>query len=294
MFDVKIFNKEIKFRDHYCQLDDSQPLKVREPYTNVYVSLTNSCNALCKFCCNEVNKNNYTNFNFKKFQEIINHINDKMNIHKCSFTGGEPTLQINQLFNCLEFIKETNNNIFTVINTNGTHLDELKNMLPLINSIALSRHHYNDDINFKIFQNKLVPTTNDIANFPDKTKLHLSCNLMKDYIGTPEEVIKYLEWVSTTGCDDVGFVSLMTANKYCKEQFIDFKDLDFENTNSVFITKSWNYQNLCRCRNYNYIAQNAEIIDVYARYYVNSKYSGNALVFDGEYLRLGFNGEIIY
>ena len=294
MYTIKIFNKEIQVRDYYCQLDELTPQKISEPYINIYVTITNFCNANCEFCCNANNKYNGISFNFEKFKKVVQEINSNVKINKCSFTGGEPTIQLDNLKKCLNLIKNTNSEIFTVINTNGTNIDELINLLPLIDSISLSRHHYNDDVNAEIFHNISVPNTKDIFNFPNKTKLHLSCNLIKEHIGNIKEVIKYLEWASTTGCNDVGFVSLMSINEYCKNQFVDFNTLNFEEIDNVFITKNWNYQNLCRCRNYNYIANNAEIIDVYARYYVNPQYSGNALVFDGQNLRLGFNGEIIY
>ena len=86
----------------------------------------------------------------------------------------------------------------------------------------------------------------------------------------------------------------MPANDYCKEQFVDFKDISFEQIQDVFITKNWNYENLCRCRNYIYIAENTEIVHVYSRYYKNPSYSGSALVFDGQNIRLGFNGEVLF
>lgn len=293
MYTINIFNKEIKLRDYYCQRDDLSPCKIDVPYTNIYISLTNQCNAKCEFCCNN-HIGEKCNFDIEKFKTIIATLNKIVRIHKCSFTGGEPSLTKNTLVDCLTFVKNINKEIFTVVNTNGTNLKLLENNLQYIDSIALSRHHYNDSINEIIFQNQLLPTTQDISQFPDKSKLHLSCNLIKEHIGNINEVLNYLEWVSTTGCYDVGFVSLMQVNNYCKENFVDFKDLNFENTDNVFVIKNWNYQNLCRCRNYNYIAKNAEILDVYARYYVNPNYSGNALVFDGQYLRLGFNGEIIY
>ena len=145
--------------------------------------------------------------------------------------------------------------MFTVINTNGYKINQLADLLPYIDSISLSRHHYSDMKNQTIFKLDKVPLEEEIANFPDKSKLHISCNLMKDYIGTMEEVINFLEWASSINCKDIGFVSLMPTNEYCKEQFVDFNDLNFENMQDIFITKNWNYENLCKCRNYIYITK---------------------------------------
>lgn len=288
---VKIFDKTITLRDYYCQLDNYLPSPIEYPYINMYVLLTNKCNAKCKFCCNQNTKD--VPFHMEKFQYVIQELSKHLNIRKVSFTGGEPTLHTETLGKCLHFIKETNPDIFTVINTNGTNIQEFIPLHNNINSIALSRHHYLDDVNQKIFNNPFVPTTEILKGFPHKEILHFSCNLMKSYIGNKEEVVRYLEEASKIGCTDIGFVSLMNVNDFCKDEFIDFKDLNFEQFEDVFITKNWNNENKCRCRNYVYVAKNAEVVRVYARYYISSDYNGSNFVFDGENLRLGFNGEII-
>ena len=107
MHRIEIFNKEIELRDYYCQRDDSQPCKIEEPYTNIYVSLTNQCNAQCAFCCNK-HIGEITKFDVEKFNIIMNTINSVVRIHKCSFTGGEPSLIKNNLIECLKFTKNIN------------------------------------------------------------------------------------------------------------------------------------------------------------------------------------------
>ena len=65
-----------------------------------------------------------------------------------TFTGGEPSLDIERLVKCLDYLKSVDSKIFTIINTNGSNLDKLKGIKSLDN-IALSRHSMFDDENFE-------------------------------------------------------------------------------------------------------------------------------------------------
>lgn len=288
---IKIFNTEINLRDNCCQMDNEPARPVNDAYINLYTLITNKCNADCKFCCASKKEGC---FNIFKFKQAIKEIVKSARINKVSFTGGEPTLNPYVLYTCLSFVKSIDKNIFTVINTNGSYLEKISNSIPLLNSVALSRHHYDDKINQQIFNLALVPTAEEIKEFDLGEKLHLSCNLQKDYIGNKKEIIKYLEFADNIGCSDVGFVSLMKFNEYCEKQFVDFNDIKFDDKSGLFVIKNWNYENLCKCRNYIYLPESANPVSVYARHYVNPHFSGSCLVFDGQNLRTGFNGKIIY
>ena len=294
MSNICIFGKEIQIRDYYCQLDNMPPLKRSENMVNLYVNITNKCNAGCDFCINEHNKNNQVQFNMEKFRKVISELLSVAKINKVSFSGGEPTLNYNTLIECIKYCKTIDKNIFTVVNTNGSNLDLLNRDYEYIDSISLSRHHYNDKINREIFKTDKIPDLCKIKEFPHKEILHISCNLMRDYIGNKEEIKKFLNILSKNGCYDFGFVSLIQCNNFCRKQFVDFSDIDFDSDTDVFITKNWNYQSSCKCRNYVFINDDAETVNVYARYYMKNQQNGTQLVFDGENLKTGFAGEIIF
>jgi hypothetical protein len=169
----------------------------------------------------------------------------------------------------------------------------MNGIAPYLDSIALSRHHYSDAINTSVF-NTMVPSSNEIMEFQRKDILHLSCCLMKDFIGNEAEIYKYLEYASSIGCEDVGFVTLMKVNQYSEQQFVDFADLGIQPSSNMFITQNWNNNGKCRCRNYVYLADNTQVIRVYSRYYVDKNFCQSVLVFDGQNLRIGFDGQIIY
>lgn len=290
---IELFNSLIPVKAYYCALDGMKPLKIDDPYVNIYVTLTNKCNACCKFCCNENNRCFDEPFDIQKFKQVIQEVNNKVKIHKLSFTGGEPTLNLPLLSDCLSFVKSCDNNIFITVNTNGFNLDALGTEHKLIDSISLSRHHYDDDKCREIFGVQNILTSEKIKTFKHKDILHLSCNLMKNYIGCEAEIVKYLNFASSVGVNDIGFVTLMDVNNYCEKEFVDFASLNFETFDNVFVSKDWNNNNICRCRNYLYIADSSDVVRVYSRYYVNRKNSEGTLVYDGKYLRIGFNGPIV-
>ena len=294
---VKLFGKDLVVKDNHCSLNGKPGDPIDVPYINMYVTMTNACNAKCAFCCNEKNACTKVNFNFYKFYYLVHEIQKQLTINKLSFTGGEPSLDIELLGKCVQAVKETDTEIFTIINTNGINLAKMAPIAKYFDSIALSRHFYNDEVNNEFFKTDSVAQAEAIKAFPYKDKIHLSCNLQKGYIDSSRKVMLYLEEAAKLGIGDIGFVSLMPVNDYCKEKFVDFADINLELIENLYISKEWNNATYCRCRNYLYVPKSEEaevdIVKLYTRYYVDSSYCLSTLVFDGEYLRKGFGGEII-
>ena len=198
----------------------------------------------------------------------------------------------------LDIIKKKDRFIQTSVNTNGTRLKELQGMETLDN-ISLSRHHYKDSLNQEIFGIKSVPTLDDIKSFEDKTKIHLSCNLIKGYIDSSEQVLNYLEHAAKLGINNVGFVGLMGINSYCKEKFIDFADI--EPQQSEVFTKTRCFNNIsettnevcCKCSNYLYTSKDFKLISMYNRHAIKNNEIADYLVYENNILKQGFNGNKI-
>lgn len=289
---AEIFNKPIKLRSHYCMLNGNTPLQIEKPQVSLYVRIANRCNANCSFCEFHDNVTKF-DFNFIKFGKILNELLDKgISIHKVSFTGGEPTLNYHMLRYSVKLVRDLSKDTFIVVNTNGRYLHSLQDVD--VDSISVSRHHYDDALNSRVFNTRMT-TAMDIASFKRKNKLHLSCNLVKGFIDSGVEVRKYLEFANRVGVYDVGFVSLMPINSFCKDNFVDFKDLKVENK-KLICNKYWHYNDSCRCQNYLYLpSSGAQPIKMYARFAAkHTECSEGQLVFDGEHLRQGFSGDVLY
>lgn len=280
---------DLKFKTAYCALNDYEPMEVDHKYVNIYVRLTDSCNAHCAFCvyCSEKCR-----FNIVKFkQSVAKLLQNDIVINKVSFTGGEPTLRTARLDACVSYIREVSPDTFIVVNTNGVNIDAIPEE---VDSIALSRHHYNDAINYSVFDSKILPSTMMLDMFKHKGKIHLSCNLIKGYIDSKEELYKYLEFAASVGIYDVGFVGLMNVNNYAKKHFVDIIKLNVESDRLV-CNKVWHYKKSCKCKNYLYMPKAGnKLVKFYARHRCkHTTDMGSNIVFDGEHLRQNFNGKII-
>ena len=270
---------------HYCRLNDEPLKKIEMPSVNVYVRLSNACNANCDFCSFHGERKT---FNEEKFMRLLANLRRKIKINKLSFTGGEPTLDFPLFQKMLEFVNILDSDIFTVVNTNGLHLLELNKLN--INSVALSRHHYDDKINASIFKAK-TPSSDNIKNY-NNDNLHLSCNLIKNYIDSDEQIMKYLDWCDSVNVKDVGFVGLMLANDYCKEHFVSTDII--HNMKRFIKTKTYSKQDgnkiTCKCSNFLYGGNN--LISVYCRHYVCDN-NESVVVYDCDTFKNGFNGNCL-
>ena len=177
---------------------------------------------------------------------------------------------------------------------------KLQKYIDKIDSIGLSRHHYNDEINYSIFGTRTVANSGIIREFQasstNKYKLHSRCNLIHGYIDDIDSVKKYLENSAELGIIWAGFVTLMPLNQFCKDNEVCSKGL-FSDTD-FYRNELWNrFENNkleCQCADYLYVTERGKIIKFYNRIFCNNELNAGQLVFDGEYLRQGFGGEIIY
>lgn len=289
--DLVVFGKTITLKDYHCKnilLEPRYAKSVKKPYANIYVRIQNICNAKCKFC--EFTREDKC-FDKYKMYYVLSDMQKRFVINKVSFTGGEPTLDIDTLTEAIKLVKEINNNIFIVVNTNGYNLDGLVG-LP-IDSVALSRHHYLDSINNEILGFN-APSSLKIKELSNKINLHLSCNLLKNNIDSIDEIIKYLNFADSINVDDVGFVSLMKVNDFCKNNFVDFHSIGINDDERLFRNKEWQYEDICKCANYLYIVPNTgSVIKLYSRCALKPNNVDSQLVFDCNVLKDGFNGNIL-
>jgi molybdenum cofactor biosynthesis enzyme MoaA len=292
---IEIFGKEIPLRTHYCHLFGKENRPVEEPYVNLYVR-SKFCNSKCQFC---TFADDASHWNEKRFIEVLKEITSKVKIRKIAFTGGEPTLYWDKFKSAVLITKEMMQpETHLSMNTDGFRLRQLFEdpISDLFTYIQISRHHFDDKLNDEIFQTK-TPTGEELkwaqSTCENKFKIQLSCNLIKRYIDEKEKMYQYLEWVNSLEINSVGFVSLMPVNQYSKDHYIGYnmRDLINERFN---VTKEWSYKDSCECTNYIYIPENMrEMIRVYHKNTYRPFDINETIIFDGENVKLGFEGEII-
>jgi len=295
---IELFGKEIELRTHNCHLFGQEAEEFTEPTINLYVR-TKYCNAKCLFCTYADDASKY---NEKKFIEVLKELSSKIKIRKIAVSGGEPTLYWDNFKSITNLSREYAPDCELSMNTDGFRWEQLFNdpIYKLYNYIQLSRHHYDDKINDEIFKTKtpsseIIKEISKLQTFPHQ--IQFRCNLIKGYIDNKEEVFKYLDWANSVEINDVGLVSLMPINDYSKEKYIYFhiKELIGEN---FMLTKKWErYGGGCECFNYVYIPPEDSFRQPMKVYHKNTFKPSDikeTIVFDGQNVRLGFDGEIIY
>ena len=286
----------LKFKHKSCIFNDIIEEEIPYNYVNLYVKIADACNINCSFC-EYHNKEQDFVFDLYKFRQIIGQLTkEKVHIHKVSFTGGEPTLAYHILSRCFAILNELEYKPFIVVNSNGHKLINLV-AENFVDSISLSRHAVKDEdcekiINGKALSADLIRTI--IKKFA-YTKVHLTCNLIKGHVQDEESVLKYLEFAASLGIYDVGFVSLMQVNNFCRDNHVDFNDISFTNKRIV-CNKEWKYKDVCRCKNFLYLPKTGnKVVKFYSRYRCKNEIDSESnYVFDGKYLRSNFGGTIIF
>ena len=145
----------------------------------------------------------------------------------------------------------------------------------------------------EIYQTKLTDNTLNFDGI-DMNIINVSCNLIKGYIDKTREAHKMMDFCIDKGITRLGFVGLMPSNQYCKDRFVSLDELNLTTIPRCYFTESKNRGKNCRCSNYLY-NKDLKILEIYMRHYINAMYCESSLLYDGEYLRQGFNdNNIIY
>lgn len=286
---MELFGFDVPMKLNPCSLNGKKQDAEGE-YVNLYVRITEKCNASCAFCEFRDNKSK-NKFDLYKFYYVLNEVNKKVRVNKVTFTGGEPTMISDVLNDALGMVKEINQDIFTVINSNGFALGSVD--FHNVDSYALSRHgigsENNDAFNTTVMSDKMLNSL-DIST---KEKIHITCNLDKSRTATTEDMYRLINHYSKMGFHDFGFVTLMEVNEYCKANKIDFRSLDLDSMSNTIRSRAYNNENACFCANYLTYDDEGTVNRWYARHYCDRTRADSTLVYDLNKLKIGFNGDVI-
>ena len=292
--EIELYNEKVKIKNYYCS-SNPNIFEKGNMKLNLYIKITDSCNANCKFCSNSNTKDS-GNINLDKLKDVLIYLNSKDILNRISITGGEPLLKMDLLNDVLNLVFEIIPNSKVTINTNGYNIKKVLDLdsINKLYGIHISRHHYSDEVNNKIFGIE-VASTDDIKYVMDKVNnkqlLRLNCLFIKDYIDDMNSIYEYLEFASKLNIFRVGFVSLMKINDYSKENFIDFNNIILKESNKNKNVSHYFDKNICECINGVYIANNGNFIEYYARMTkeLNCEYSRQLVYTSDNKLTTGFN-----
>jgi len=170
---------------------------------NFTIVAPGGCNAKCNFCFwrQEKTGSNY----MEKLKNTIDGLPSQF--YMISISGGEPTLSpyLSQILDLID----TNRFTHRILTTNGT---KLKKFIPQISEkiqhINISRHHWDEQINQKIFETKTVPDKDYLIECIDALNMKgvdvtFSAVLTNEYILTKEDVIQYVNFAKECGASKI-------------------------------------------------------------------------------------------
>ncbi len=289
-----LFGKPIEVKRFGCRHGDVSGAPI-PPSVNLFVKLTNGCNARCKFCSNAQATATNKFDTDKLFRVIEELLESDIALNRLNITGGEPSIVPDRVNYILERINSPMYaDVHIHLNTNGL-LPASQTLMrhPRWDSISVSLHHYDATRLSELYG---VDIPSEALNFEgvDMMKVNASCNLIKGYIDSTTEAHKMMDFCLDRGFTRLGFVGLMPVNEYCKAMFVSLDELKLSTIPHCYFTESRNRGEDCCCSNYLY-NRNLRVLDIYMRHYANPQYCESALMFDGEYLRQGFQEDsIIY
>lgn len=266
---IELFGKELLINDNLC-LENPEDEQKFNPTLRLYIKITDSCNANCDFCANK-GCEDYGKLDLVKLKYVIEYLKENNNLSNISITGGEPMNNPTLLESVINLIWTIDPNIRIAISTNGYKLREFAYFdgIDRLESIHISRHHYLDEENNKIFKSNLVAQSDDIiflqSKLDDKKIININTMVMKGYIDNLEEIKRMLNHVGRLGVYKDGFVSLMQVNDYSKKHFINFNDIFRNLDDSFFVGHHFYNKCYCECLDGMYITDVNTIVEFYAR-----------------------------
>lgn len=266
---INLFGHDIIVRDTLCSTDLNNSIEAN-PSLRLYIKLTDACNADCMFCANRESRD-FGNIDFKKLEFVIRYLLDRGLLHGISITGGEPMMNPDKMNELLNLIYSIEPSLEVAISTNGYNLREFLNMehVNKLESIHISRHHYDDEVNYEIFGSRNVASTEDIIalqeGLDDKRIININTLVMKDYIEDLRSIKKMLDYVGDVGVYKNGFVSLMKCNQYSREHFINFNDIFSHLDESFYLGHHFYNREYCECVDGVYLTNNDKMVEFYAR-----------------------------
>ena len=299
---VRVLGKDVRVKNYICSPDGvTYQKKTGGLRLQMSVCPTAYCPAGCPFCIAK-NTKSPQRIDLKKFERTMRLLKEQDLVRAMKITGGEPFYDVGLLNEVISVLYDVFGLEFEIsISTNGIHLGELHwiRNLERVEAIHISRHHYDDAVNKMLFGGADVPSGDElreiIGTISYKDIFVLNCTLLRDYIHSPEEAHKFLDFAVCIGAAKVGFVTCSPINDYAREQTIPYADVLRDDDPSLLFTRQFCDHEICRCRDGVYVSPDGSIIEFYGR----STKTGDCgysrgLVYDADdHLRDGFGGEII-
>lgn len=252
---IRLFEKDIEYKNYDCSFNKCC-FKGRKPIFNMYLEISDICNAHCGFCAKADCIPKDKKFDYEKFKYILKSLFEKNILAIISITGGEPLLDYKKLDEVLKSIYTINPEAYVSINTNGFNLNNFYNLkfFKKIKEVHISRHFHDDDINKTAF-NTPVASLEEIKTFVnDNTflKVKFNCVLQNGLIDNSKKIYDYLECVSGV-VDEVRFINLLQLTDECNNLKVNISNIITDLKKNVNAGLLYD-KDICECFSFIYVS----------------------------------------
>ncbi len=194
-------------------------------HNELMIHFTQKCENKCFFCVDAKNKGvNAVKPNIDKMVEQVINVKDKIN--SITISGGEPLLFIDEIIDFINKIKtnapKLSINIITSFPTTCWKCKEkVFQIIDMVDSLAFSPQHYNEEIADKIRGVKSKYNHQALYEMlPHKEKICVNLNLNKPYLCEKDDVINCIKHYN-----DLGFSNIRVAELFeTEDNFISFEE----------------------------------------------------------------------
>jgi molybdenum cofactor biosynthesis enzyme MoaA len=296
-----VLGKQLRLKNYICSADGiSYKQKPEKIQLQLSICPTSYCMASCPFCiANNTKQKQFIDLN--KLEDCLRRLNEENLVRGISFTGGEPFTDVKLLNDTLNLVyKVFGKSVEVSVTTNGINLHRVHEieMLSYLDALHISRHHYDDQINARLFGVR-VPTNQELSEILHSVSYRdlfvLNCMLLKDYIGTQDDVHAFLDFAIAVGAGKVAFMACSPVNDFAKAQTMDYTTVLRADDPSLLFTRGFQDFDICRCQDGVYASAEGEIIEFYGRN-TNAgdcQYCRGFVYGADNHLRVGYDGEVI-
>lgn len=232
---------------------------------------TNYCPCACPFCI-ATDTDDRSKIDLARLEGTLAALAAEGVVRGVSITGGEPFVDVPLLDRLIRMLFDLfGTDLEISLNTNGMGLERLREIRDLVHvdAVHVSRHHWDDAVNRALFGGGPVPDAaalrRAIASIPYPELFVLNCMLLKDGVGTVDDVHRFLDFAIDLGAKKVSFITGIPVNDYVRRQAVDYLDVLRADDPALFMTQRFMDYGWCRCQDGIYCSGDGRLIQFYGR-----------------------------
>ena len=299
--EIELLGTKLRVKNTICARDGGayrpKPAQIK---LQLSILPTRFCPAHCPFCI-AAPTGNTEKLQPEKLRRTLLLLRGEDCVRGISITGGEPFTDPVLLDEVISLIFDIfGRGMEVTVDTNGSGIRQLQSIRSLryVDTIHISRHHWDDARNEQIF-GCAMPTAQALREAVQAVGLPdlfvLNCVLLSGGVATAEDAHRYLDFALETGAGKVSFITAAPVNAWTAAQRVSFDSVLRDDDPSLLFVRGYRDFDCCRCRDGVYLSPGGRLIEFYGRCSDASRadYCRGLVIEPDGTLRAGYGGTVI-